>query len=125
MVIWFDWRAWGPLFRIRDRIQMLCEFGTLRTRYGPVPIFTAPGLLLLRLWVANSLSGYFLPGEPGSAIARFVDYNNHERYHESLHNPTPAEVYIRRHAKIFDMRQRIKQRTLAQRRWLHYQQKIA
>ena len=54
-----------------------------------------------------------------------MDYYNHERYHESLHNLTPADVYIGRRAKALDMRQRIKQRTLEQRRRLHYQQKVA
>lgn len=75
--------------------------------------------------IDRSSGSYFLPGQLESAIARFVDYYNHERYHESLHNLTPADVYIGRRAKALDMRQRIKQRTLEQRRRLHYQQKVA
>ncbi len=71
------------------------------------------------------LENYYLPGQLESALAHFVDYYNHERYHESLDNLTPADVYYGRGAKILDMRQKIKQRTLSERRRLHYQQKVA
>jgi len=71
------------------------------------------------------LENYYLPGQLESAVAHFVDYYNHERYHESLNNLTPADVYYDRGAKILDMRQKIKRRTLYERRRLHYQQKVA
>ena len=71
------------------------------------------------------LENYYLPGQLESAIDSFVAYYNHERYHESLNNLTPADVYYDRGAKILDMRQKIKQRTLEERRRLHYQQKAA
>ena len=38
------------------------------------------------------LENYYLPGQLESALAHFVDYYNHERYHESLNNLTPADV---------------------------------
>ena len=71
------------------------------------------------------LENHYLPGQLESAVARFVDYYHHERYHESLNNLTPADVYYDRGAKILGIRQKIKQRTLAERRRLHYQQKVA
>jgi transposase InsO family protein len=71
------------------------------------------------------LENYYLPGQLESAIDSFVAYYNHERYHESLKNLTPADVYYDRGAKILDMRQQIKQRTFSERRRLHYQQKVA
>jgi transposase InsO family protein len=36
---------------------------------------------------------YYLPGDLESQIAHFVDHYNHCRYHESLQNLTPADVY--------------------------------
>ena len=58
----------------------------------------------------------------GSAddIEAFVDHYNHQRYHESLDNLTPADVYFGRGESILRNRQRIKRSTLAERR-LHYQ----
>ncbi len=71
------------------------------------------------------LENYYLPGQLQSAVARFVDYYNHERYHKRLDTLTPADVYYDRGKKILSMRQKIKQRTLTERRRLHYQQKVA
>ena len=50
------------------------------------------------------------------AIGKFVEHYNHHRYHESLNNVTPADVFFGRHHDILSRRERIKQRTLAQRR---------
>ena len=61
----------------------------------------------------------------GSTLSRFVGDYNYERYHESLDNLTPADVYYRRGEKILSMRQNIKRRTLERRRQLHDQRKAA
>ena len=65
------------------------------------------------------LENYPLPGELEAALSRCVGYYNYERYHESLDNLTPADVYYRRGEKILSMRQNIKRRTLQRRRQLH------
>jgi transposase InsO family protein len=54
------------------------------------------------------------------ALQQFVDYYNHERYHESLKNLTPADVFYGRGQEILDHREKIKLATLAMRRKLHY-----
>ena len=47
-----------------------------------------------------------------------IDYN-HRRYHESLDNLTPSDVYFRRGQNILDMRREIKHKTIEKRRRNH------
>ena len=65
------------------------------------------------------LENYFLPGDLKTGIGRFVAYYNHHRYHESLSNLTPADVYFGRGETILLERERIKQNTINQRRLQH------
>jgi putative transposase len=69
------------------------------------------------------LENYYLPGDLEVQIAAFIDHYNHRRYHESLENVTPADVYFGRSQEILFERARIKRNTITQRRLLH--QKIA
>ena len=46
------------------------------------------------------ITNYFLPGDLERQISAFVDYYNNHRYHESLGNLTPADVYHGRAATI-------------------------
>lgn len=52
-------------------------------------------------------------------IAAFVDHYNHRRYHESVNNLTPADVYLARRSKILRKRERIKRITIQNRRLQH------
>ncbi len=61
------------------------------------------------------LENYYLPGDLERAVADFVDHYNHRRYHESLDNLTPADVYFGRGQHILEMRKEIKRRTIQQR----------
>ena len=64
------------------------------------------------------LENYYLPGDLEASIARFVDHYNHRRYHESLNNLTPADVYLGRGQTILLNRERIKRNTIQNRRLL-------
>ncbi len=63
-----------------------------------------------------NLQNYYLPTQLEIEIGNFVNYYNHERYHESLNNLTPADVYFGRAKEVLTKRDRIKQHTLQQRR---------
>ena len=65
------------------------------------------------------LENYFLPGDLERQIAAFVDHYNNRRYHESLGNLTPSDVYNGRGAQILKTREEIKQQTIAKRRLQH------
>jgi transposase InsO family protein len=68
------------------------------------------------------LENYYLPGELEARIGDFVANYNHLRYHESLGNLTPADVYFERGQTILIERERIKRQTIAKRRLLHRRQ---
>ena len=65
------------------------------------------------------LENYFLPGDLEFQIKAFVEYYNHQRYHESLNNVTPADAYFGRAEAIIQQRERIKRQTLEHRRLQH------
>lgn len=65
------------------------------------------------------LEHYFLPGDLERQIGAFVDYYNNRRYHESLGNLTPVDVYHGRGAQILKAREEIKKQTIRQRRLQH------
>jgi putative transposase len=67
------------------------------------------------------LENYYLPGQLEHSIDEFVEYYNNCRYHESLDNLTPADVYFRRGPAILKRREAIKRKTIEQRRRLHQQ----
>ncbi len=65
------------------------------------------------------LENYYLPGDLEAQIDAFVDHYNHHRYHESLGNLTPADVYFGRGQATLTERQKTKRRTFKLRRLQH------
>ena len=59
---------------------------------------------------------YELPGQLERAIADFVGYYNHRRYHKALGNVTPADVLHGRREQILQHRKEVRIQTVKQRR---------
>lgn len=63
-----------------------------------------------------NLEKYYYPWDLENQLEKFVEYYNHERYHESINNLTPADVYADRMEKILNEREEIKLKTMQMRR---------
>ena len=68
------------------------------------------------------LENYYLPGALEEQVRGFVEHYNYARYHESLGNLTPADVYFGRGEAILRERDTIKRQTIASRRLQHHAQ---
>ena len=65
------------------------------------------------------LENYFFPADLEAQIETFIDHYNHRRYHESINNLTPADVYFGRGQSILKQREKIKLKTMKNRRLQH------
>ena len=66
------------------------------------------------------LDVYYSPMELEHALKSFVQYYNHQRYHESLDNTTPADKYFGRTNSIIEQRKKIKLKTMQRRKRNYY-----
>jgi len=62
------------------------------------------------------LDNYYSPGELKQRLSEFIEYYNNYRYHESLNNLTPADVYNGRDQKILEKMQQVKLETIKNRK---------
>ncbi len=65
------------------------------------------------------LEHYYYPWELEQAIEQWVEHYNNHRYHESLNNVTPADVFSGHQQEILSRRERIKRQTLSERRFVN------
>jgi transposase InsO family protein/transposase-like protein len=70
------------------------------------------------------LQHYYMPGELEREIRQFVEYYNNRRYHESLDNLTPSDVYYGRDKDILCKRDMIKKRTLKLRKQQNLKEQV-
>jgi len=61
------------------------------------------------------LAYYFCPSELEKTIDEWVKYYNERRFHESLDNLTPRDVYLGQGEKIKRIRETIKQNSINKR----------
>ena len=112
----------GPCYISGELSRYLQENGMTHTRGRPYHPQTQGKIERWHRSMKNQilLNNYYLPGELQEHLQQFITYYNHERYHESLDNLTPADVYYGRGQEILDQRETVKLNTLAMRRKMHY-----
>jgi putative transposase len=108
----------GPCYISGELKKYLSDQGFTHTRGKPYHPMTQGKIERYHRSIKNILllDNYYCPEELTSEIARFVEHYNHQRYHESLDNVTPADVYSGRAAEILEQRERTKQETINRRR---------
>jgi hypothetical protein len=113
----------GPSYVSSDLAAWLSDKGMEHTRGAPCHPQTQGKIERWHQTLKNPilLENYFLPGDLERKVAAFVDHYNHRRYHESIGNLTPADVYFGRGDIIMLERGRIKRETIKRRRLLHRQ----
>ena len=112
----------GPCYISGELSGYLQENGMTHTRGRPYHPQTQGKIERWHRSMKNQilLNNSYLPAELQEHLQRFISYYNHQRYHESLDNLTPADVYYGRGQEILDQRHTIKLDTLAMRRKMHY-----
>ncbi len=112
----------GPSYVAKDLAEWLDDQGMAHTRGKPYHPMTQGKIERWHLSLKSRilLENYSLPGDLRNAVADFVEHYNHHRYHESLNNLTPADMYFGRGQAILDRREEVKRKTIEQRRKQHF-----
>ncbi len=116
----------GPSYIASDLADWLQDSGMEHSRGAPYHPQTQGKIERWHQTLKNRilLENYYFPGDLEAQIEAFVDHYNHQRYHESLNNLTPADVYFGRGQTILLQRERTKRKTLETRR-LQYRKSAA
>ena len=104
---------------ISDEFQKyLSQHGITHIRSAPLHPMTQGKIERYHRSMKNviNLQNYFFPGQLNKEIERFVKYYNNDRYHESLDNIKPVDVYYNQHKAVLRDRLSIKKRTMKKRR---------
>jgi putative transposase len=108
----------GPCYLSSELREYLATRGISHTRGAPYHPMTQGKIerYHLTLKMVVKLLQYYFPDQLEEEIARFIEYYNNRRYHESLENVTPADVYFGRNREIISRREQLKKQTLELRR---------
>ncbi len=108
----------GPAYVSGELREYLGDRGMAHTRGAPYHPQTQGKIERYHRTMKNvvKLKHYYFPWELEAALRDFVSYYNNERYHESLDNVTPADVYFGRQYAVLSERSKIKRLTMQQRK---------
>lgn len=114
----------GPAYHSADLAQFLKERRIDHIYGAPYHPMTQGKIERWHRSMKNviKLQNYYSPSELERAIAEWAEYYNNQRYHESLENVTPADVYFGREKEIIKKRNKLKEQSLALRhqQYLHF-----
>ena len=113
----------GPAFVSKALKEYLQRYRLTHIRGAPYHPMTQGKIERYHLSMKNvvKLDNYFFPWHLQEAIGNYNHFYNEERYHESLGNVTPADIYHGRAKEIQSRREQIKQKTMRERRRLNRQ----
>ncbi len=108
----------GPGFVAKALQTYLKRYGIRHIRSAPYHPMTQGKIERWHRSMKNvvKLDTYYYPWELEQSIAVFVEYYNNKRYHESLDNLRPVDVYHGRSETILSWREEVKQKTLRSRK---------
>jgi transposase InsO family protein len=114
----------GPSYIAGDLADWLKDKGMAHVRGAPLHPQTQGKIERWHQTLKNRilLENYFFPEDLEAQVSAFVAHYNERRYHESLDNVTPADVYYGRGQTIILQRERIKRETINKRRLLYRKQ---
>jgi transposase InsO family protein len=108
----------GPCYVSKSLAEWMEENEMSHTRGKPYHPMTQGKIERYHRTMKNvvKLQNYYLPWELEQQISKFVEWYNTQRYHESLENLTPEDVYRGRGREILTQRELLKMQTLRRRR---------
>ena len=111
----------GPSYVSSEVADWLQDHGIEHTRGKPYHPQTQGKIERWHRSLKNQilLENYYLPGELKMRIEEFIIYYNTRRYHESINNLTPEDVFLGRGNAILEERQKIKLKTMKKRKALY------
>jgi len=124
---------YGPAYVSGELREYLGEWQMAHTRGAPYHAQTQGKIERYHRTMKNvvRLQHYYFPCELIAALRdftrrlRLLPYYNNGRYHESLSNVRPADVYFGRQYEVLTERSKIKRRTMEQRKKEYLAQKAA
>jgi transposase InsO family protein len=117
----------GPCYVSAELRGWLEDHGMSHTRGKPYHPMTQGKIERWHQSLKNCilLENYYLPEDLERRIEAFVTYYNTRRYHESLNNLTPEDVWLGRGQSFLEQRRKIKEKTLKLRKKLYFKSKAA
>ena len=108
----------GPCYVSAALKEYLEQEGIAHTRGRPYHPMTQGKIERYHRSMKNILllENYYSPDELIDQIDQFINYYNNQRYHEALNNLTPVDVYYGKTREIMTRRERVKKKTMRQRR---------